>query len=223
VLGGSGTIEATNVSVSPQVAGRVVEAHVQAGDTVKKGQVLFKLDATGPTNLLAQANAGVRAAEATLRADKDDDKSDAQIAQDDATLEQAKLQAAMAKTQLGYCTVTAPLDGVALDVPANVGENAVPGNSMAIVGDVQHLTVSVYVAESQVGAVRIGQAGKLTTDSTGDKEFPCKVTFVASQAEFTPASIETKDQRVKLVYEVRLDVTDTSGALKPGMPADVKL
>jgi HlyD family secretion protein len=62
----------------------------------------------------------------------------------------------------------------------------------------------------------------LTTDSS-DTKFSCTVTSIASQAEFTPASIETKDQRVKLVYQVQLDVTDPSGTLKPGMPVDVNL
>jgi HlyD family secretion protein len=165
----------------------------------------------------------VRAAQATLRQAKDDDESDAVIAQDQAALDQARIQLKMAQTQAGYAVVTSPLSGVALEVPANVGENASPGQTLAVIGDVGHLTVSVYVSEAQIGQVKVGQTGTLTTDSTGDKTFPVKVTSVASQAEFTPASIETKDQRVKLVYEVRLDVSDKSGALKPGMPADVKL
>jgi HlyD family secretion protein len=222
-LGGSGTIEAVNVSVSAQTSGRIVESHVKTGDPVEKGQVLFKLDPTLANDQVAQAEAGVRAAQATLKSDQDNSKSDAQIAQDNATLDQANLQVKMAQVQAGYCVVRSPLNGVAMDVPANVGENANPGSALAIIGDVRHLTVSVYVSEAQIAQVKVGQTGTLTTDSTGGKTFDCKVTSVASQAEFTPASIETKDQRVKLVYEVKLDVSDTSGQLKPGMPADVKL
>ena len=111
---------------------------------------------------------------------------------------------------------------MALDVPATTGEMAAAGQTLAVLGDVSHLTVSIYVPENQIGQVKVGQKGTLTTDSS-DKKFDCRVTSVASQAEFTPASIETKDQRVKLVYQVQLDVTDTSGTLKPGMPVDVSL
>lgn len=224
-LGGSGTIEATNVNVSSQAQGaaRIIEVDVKTGDQVKKGQVLFKLDPTLANLTVQQAQAGVTAAAATLKQDKDDSKSDAQIAQDQATLDQANIQVKMAQAQLSYYTIKAPIDGAALDVPGTVGQNAAPGSTLAVIGDVGHLTVSIYVPESQIGQVKVDQKGTLTTDSTGNQTFPCTVTSVASQAEFTPASIETKDQRVKLVYQVQLDVHDTTGALKPGMPADVTL
>jgi HlyD family secretion protein len=221
-LGGSGTIEATNVTVSSQASGRIVATRVKSGDRVSKGAVLFKLDSSMADMQVQQAQAGQRAAEATLRYDRDQDKSSAQIAQDEAQVDQAVTTVKMAKLQQGYTTVTAPISGVALDVPATTGEMASPGQTLAVLGDVSHLTVSIYVPENQIGAVKVGQSGKLTTDSS-DKEFSCRVTSVASQAEFTPASIETKDQRVKLVYQVQLDVTDSSGTLKPGMPVDVTL
>jgi HlyD family secretion protein len=223
-LGGSGTIEATNVTVSSQMQGaaRITLARVRSGDTVKRGEVLFKLDPTSALLVVKQAQAGVRAAAATWQQAKDDGKSDAEIAQDKAALDQANLQVKIAQVQAGYSIITAPIDAVALDVPATVGENAAPGGTLAVLGDVKHLTVSVFIPESRIAQVKIGQTGALTTDSS-TKSFDCKVTAVASQAEFTPASIETKDQRVKLVYEVKLDVSDPSGTLKPGMPADVTL
>lgn len=223
-LGGAGTIEATNVTVSSQVAGslRITDAMVNAGDHVEKGQVLFKLDATSLNYQVQQAQAGARAAAQTLQLAKDDDKSTAEIDQDQAALDQANVAVKMAQLQASYAIVKAPISGVALEVPATVGESAVPGGSLAIIGDTAHLTVSIYVPESQIGKVKVGQTGRLTTDSSSGS-FPVKVTSVASQAEFTPSSTETKDQRVKLVYEVKLDVSDSSGALKPGMPVDVKL
>lgn len=223
-VGGSGTIEATNITVSSRMQGseRITLVRVKAGDTVKKGAVLFKLDPTQAFLQVDQAKAGVRAAAATLKQARDDDKSSAEIAQDQAVLDQADLQVKMLQVQVGYSIITAPIDAVALDVPATVGENASPGGTLAVLGDVKHLTVSVFIPESRIAEVKVGQAGTLSTDSS-TKSFACKVTSIASKAEFTPASIETKDQRVKLVYEVKLDVTDSSGALKPGMPVDVKL
>jgi RND family efflux transporter MFP subunit len=221
-LGGTGTIEAVNVTVSSQASGRIVDARVKVGDVVKKGEVLFKLDNQMPLVQIAQAEAGVKAAEATLQYAKDNSKTDAEIAQDQAALDQARATLKMTQIQYGYTTVKAPISGVALTVPVNAGENAAPGQMLARLGDTQHLTVSIYVPENQIGQVKIGKVGSLTTDSS-DKTYKCVVTSVASQAEFTPASIETKDQRVKLVYQVQLDVADPTGTLKPGMPADVKL
>ena len=72
-----------------------------------------------------------------------------------------------------------------------------------------------------ISQVKLGQKGTVVTDSTTTPSIPGTVTFISSQAEFTPASVETKDQRVKLVYQVKLSVDNTDGALKPGMPADV--
>ena len=91
-----------------------------------------------------------------------------------------------------------------------------------MMSQVQSLTVTIYVPETQIGQVKMGQPGTITTDST-TKTYNGKVTFIASQAEFTPASVETKDQRTKLVYQVKLNITDADANLKPGMPADVVL
>ncbi len=220
-LGGSGTIEATSVNVSAQTQGRIIETRVSSGDVVKKGQVLFRLDPKLPQYAVDQADQSVRAARAAYDQAVSDDKSTADKVQAAAQLDQAVIQAKIARQQLTYCTIAAPISGSVLDVAGNTGENATPGSALAVVGDTAHLTVSIYVPESQIGQVKVGQNGTLTTDSSA-KTFDVKVTSVASQAEFTPASIETKDQRVKLVYQVKLDVTNQDGILKPGMPADVR-
>ena len=136
--------------------------------------------------------------------------------------QQAVLAKKMAQVQLGYMTVRAPLKGVLTNIGQMVGENAVPGTTMAMMSQVQHLTVTIYVPETQIGQVKIGQAGTITTDST-TKVYNGKVTFVGSQAEFTPSSVETKDQRAKLVFPVKLDIAEADANLKPGMPADVVL
>jgi HlyD family secretion protein len=111
---------------------------------------------------------------------------------------------------------------VLTSIAQNVGENALPGTTLAMLSQVQSLTVTIYIPETQIGKVKMGQSGDITTDST-TKTYTGKVTFVSSQAEFTPSSVETKDQRTKLVYQVKLNVTDADADLKPGMPADVVL
>lgn len=222
VLGGSGTIEADQIAVTPQVSGRVILAPAQEGVRVKKGDVLYKLDDALLRLQADQAKSGVSAAKANythVKKDSDSNKADKAAAK--AQYEQALVAEKMARLQLGYATIVSPVDGVLSNLAVRTGENAVPGNTMAIVSDVANLYVTIYVPENRVGQVKIGQQGTLTTDST--KEYAAQVSYVSPQAEFTPASIETKDQRVKLVYQVKLRVTDADDALKPGMPADVVL
>jgi HlyD family secretion protein len=144
------------------------------------------------------------------------------VASAQAQLDQAQVALKMAKLQVSYTTVTSPIDGVVASIASKAGENAVPGSTLAIVSNPTSLTVTIFVPESEIGQVKIGQQGTLTTDSVA-KTYHGEVVFIATQAEFTPASIETKDQRVKLVYQVKLRITDADASLKPGMPADVVL
>jgi HlyD family secretion protein len=218
-LSGSGTIEAPEVAVAPLVSGAILEAPVTEGSAVKKGDVLFRIDDSVLKLQVAQAQAGVSAAKAARDQAKKDEKSAAEIAAAQAQLDQASAGLELAKLQQSYCTVTAPVDGVLLTKALDAGETASPGKTLATIGRLDELTVTVYVAESDIGGVKIGQKATLRTDSS-TSTFPCTVTSIASEAEFTPAQVETKDQRVKLVYAVKLSVPDRSGVLKPGMPAD---
>lgn len=222
-LGGSGTIETNQIAVTPQTAGRIVSAPAEEGVPVKKGGVLYQLDPALAQLQVDQANAGIDAAEANLRNVKNKSgRTSADVRAAQAQLDQATVVLKIAEVQAGYTTVASPIDGIVSSIAARVGENAVPGGTLAIISDPTSLTVTIFVPESQIGQVKVGQSGTLTTDSV-TKSYRCEVVFIATQAEFTPASIETKDQRVKLVYQVKMRITDSDSALKPGMPADVVL
>jgi HlyD family secretion protein len=223
-LGGSGTVETIQIAITPQASGRIVAAPDQEGVAVKKGDVLYRLDPTTAGLQVTQAKAGVSAAQANYDQVRDKSSSTkADKAAAKAQLDQAKAALKMAEVQVGYTAIASPIDGVLTSLAARAGENAVPGSTLAVVSDPTSLTVTIYVAESQIGLVKVGQSGTLTTDSTTGKTYNAKVVFVGSQAEFTPASIETKEQRVKLVYQVKLRIVDADTALKAGMPADVVL
>jgi len=219
-LTGSGTIEAPEVSVAPLVSGKILEAPVAEGASVKQGDVLYRIDDSVPKLQVAQAQAAVDAAKAALDQARSDKKSDADIAAAQAQLDQATDGLRLAQLQLSYCTVTSPVDGVVLSKALDAGEIASPGRTLATVGRLNDLTVTVYVPENEIGRVKVGQKASLKTDSSSST-FASTVVSVANQAEFTPAQVETKDQRVKLVFAVKLSVADKTGTLKPGMPADV--
>ena len=222
-LGGSGTIEAQQIAITPQTAGRIIAAPANEGVAVKAGDVLYKLDPSTIKLQIQSAKAGVSAAESNYRHVRNDSSStraekDAAKAQWD----QAKVAQQLAEVQLAYTTIKSPADGILSNIAQQAGENAAPGTTLAMLSQVQTLTVTIYIPETEIGKVKMGQSGTLTTDST-TKSYDAKVTYISSQAEFTPASIETKDQRTKLVYQVKLDITNSNSNLKPGMPADVVL
>jgi HlyD family secretion protein len=215
----SGAVEAHQYQVASVIPGRVTKVEVAEGDVVKQGQTLVVLDQSALRLQVDQAEQGVKAARAALsNAKKDGTKADVSAAR--ARLNQAKAAVDLAKVQLGYATVAAPHSGVVVTVTTNAGQNAGPGKTLLTLSDPGSLFVRVFVPESQIGSVKVGQQVTVTPDSPGEP-YTGTVSFVASEAEFTPNNVETKDQRTKLVFEVRVRISDTSGALKAGMPVDV--
>jgi HlyD family secretion protein len=218
-LSASGSVEAQQYGVASVIAGRVSKVAVSEGDVVKQGQTLVVLDQSALKLQVEQAEQGVKAARATLSNAKEDG-TDADVSAARARLNQAKAAVDLAEIQLGYATVTAPHSGVVVTLTTNAGENAGPGRTLLTLTDPADLFVRVFVPETQIGNVKVGQQATVTADSVSEP-YPGTVSFVASEAQFTPNNVETKDQRTKLVFEVRVRINDTSGALKAGMPVDV--
>jgi HlyD family secretion protein len=215
----SGAVEAQQYQVASVIAGRVTKVAVLEGDVVKQGQILVVLDQSALKLQVDQAEQGVKAARAALSNAKEDG-TDADVTAARARLNQAKAAVDLAKVQLGYSTVSAPHGGVVVTLTTNEGQNAGPGKTLLTLSDPSSLFVRVFVPETQIGNVKVGQQVTVTADSPTEP-YTGTVSFVASEAEFTPSNVETKDQRTKLVFEVRVRIPDTSGALKAGMPVDV--
>lgn len=217
----TGSVEATNYQVASALAGRVTSVKVAEGDQVTKNQELIRLDRSALKLQLKQVEQGVTAAKAAVTNAKDDSGSTkADIAAAKARLKQAEAAVGLARVQLGYTIITAPRNGTVVLLTTNAGQNAGPGRTLVTLIDPTDLFVRIFVPETEVGKVRIGQAARATADS-GQQAYDGTVSFIASESEFTPNTVQTKDQRVKLVFEVRVRITDPSGALKAGMPVDV--
>ena len=145
------------------------------------------------------------------------------IEQARAALEQAKQTLEMDRIRLGYGPLCAPLSGVVLSEHIEAGEYVVPGTPVVTLADLDDIWLRAYVEESDLGRVKLGQEVEVTTDSYPGKVYPGRVSFIASEAEFTPKSVQTREQRVKLVYRIKIDVANPDRELKPGMPADAKI
>lgn len=219
VLGGSGIIEVTEVQVGAQTAGQITSVRVIEGRRVKRGQLLVTIDDRVLKDQVRAAKAGVQAADANLDAAYDAE-DDAQIDNAKALIRQAKAQLAIAQAQLTQARVTSPLAGLALDVAVNKGEMASVGQTLITLGDMKRPKLVVYVPEPLIGRVKLGQKATVTVDGLPGRVFDGRISQVAEQAEFTPTSVQTKDQRTKLVYGVTIRLANPGELLKPGMPAD---
>ena len=145
------------------------------------------------------------------------------IEQARARLQQAKEGLAVAETRLGYATLTSPLAGVVLSKNVEPGEFVAAGTPIVTVGDLENVWLRAYINETDLGRVKVGQPVRVTTDTYPDKRYEGRVSFIAAQAEFTPKSVQTEKERVKLVYRVKVDIRNPNMELKPGMPADAEI
>jgi HlyD family secretion protein len=182
-----------------------------------------------PQDLNAQidaAEAQYRSAEAAVsmaQAQLDGLKAGAtaeEIAVAEAQVEQA--QAALSKlvVQRDKQTIAAPVGGVVLEVNIHVGELAVPDGTMLTLGDLDHVTLTIYVPEDKLGQVSIGQTVAVSVDSFPGRTFEGTVVRIAQEAEFTPRNVQTKEERVNMVFAVDVRIPNPDHALKPGLPAD---
>jgi multidrug resistance efflux pump len=146
-----------------------------------------------------------------------------QIAAVEAQVEMARSALQSLEARTDKFALRAPIAGIVLERPVHAGEVALPGAPLMTLADLDSLTLTVYVAEDQLGKVQIGQAVSLTVDAYPDRVFQGTVSFIASQAEFTPKNVQTREERVNMVFAVRVKVPNPDHALKPGMPADAVL
>ncbi len=117
-------------------------------------------------------------------------------------------------------SITAPVGGLVLGISIHEGELAAPGGTMLTLGDLDKVTLTVYVPEDQLGKVNVGQDVEVKVDSFPGRTFMGKVVAIAQEAEFTPRNVQTKEERVNMVFAVDVRIPNPDHALKPGVPAD---
>ncbi len=140
-----------------------------------------------------------------------------------ASLESARQRLELARITLGYTVLRAPFAGVILVRQAELGEVMVPGTPAVTLADLDHVWLRAYVNETDLPRIRWGQSASLRADGLPDRSYAGRVSFISSQAEFTPKSVETHAERVTLVYRIKIDVGNPNHELKPGMPVDATL
>jgi HlyD family secretion protein len=139
--------------------------------------------------------------------------------------EVARAKAALSASMvtLGDTVIRAPISGIVLTKASEEGETVLVGTPVVVMIDPQDIWLRVYIAESDIGRVRLGQSARISVDSFPDRSFPGKVTEISTRAEFTPKNVQTKKERVYLVFGVKITLENPEGLLKPGMPADAEI
>ncbi len=145
------------------------------------------------------------------------------IAQARARLESAEQSLGLARTQLSYATLTAAQPGVVLSKNVEPGEFVAPGTPVVTLGDLHEVYLRAYVDERDLGRVKLGQSVALSTDTYPGKRYEGRISFISPEAEFTPKTVQTEKERVKLVYRIKVTVPNPQMELKPGMPAEGRI
>jgi HlyD family secretion protein len=169
---------------------------------------------------LAGSDAVLSAAEAARR-EVESMKLDLKALQ--AQTEQARAQVAMAQEDLRKSRLYAPFDGFVTVKDVEEQEYVQAGTPVLTLAHLDEVWVKTYVPETQLGKVRLGQKAEVISDTFPGKSYSGLVTYISPEAEFTPKNVQTKEERVKLVYRIKVNMENPNQELKPGMPVDVIL
>ena len=168
------------------------------------------------------SSAAVHEAEQRLKLLKAGPRPDA-VRQAKARVDSSAAGLSLAETRLGQAVLTAPLAGLVLAKHAEPGEMLAAGAPVVTIARMDEVWLRGYIPEADVGRVAIGQRARVSIDSWPGRVLEGRVSFISSEAEFTPKNVQTEKERVKLVYRIKITLPNPKGELKPGMPADATI
>ncbi len=167
------------------------------------------------TIAMAQKNAGAEALKKVRTLARPEE-----IRAAEARLAQAQATADLLRKTISDCTILAPTGGIVTHKAVEPGELVSPGETIVTLAELDGVYVMIYVTENELGRIRLGGSAEITIDSFPDKVFEGMITYISPEAEFTPKNVQTKQDRVKLVFGVKVEIENRAGLLKPGLPAD---
>lgn len=216
-------IEAAKARLESALADRMrLESDFRSGQRLLETKVIAEEEFVHRKTLFEAADARHREAAEQLKLVQEGPREE-RISEARARVQQAKAARALAEIRLGYATLNSPLSGVVLSKNAEPGEYVAPGTPVITVGELDKPWLRAYINETDLGRVKLGQRVLVKTDTYPDKRYEGKLSFIASQAEFTPKNVQTEKERVKLVYRIKVEIPNPNMELKPGMPADAEI
>lgn len=146
-----------------------------------------------------------------------------EIKAQEARLRQAEAAAELLERQIRDCYIVSPVDGIITSKLVELGELVRQGAPVAVISKLDTVRLMIYLSTIEVGQVKLGGNVGVTIDAFPEKQFAGRITYISPTAEFTPRNIQTKDERVKQVFGVRVEIPNPEGILKPGLPADARV
>jgi HlyD family secretion protein len=210
------TVEAESFYIPAEISGKINEVYVEQGSNIKAGEKVAAIDIRVYELQKKQAEAGLQLAKLKLEdlpsSAKDNVKEQAQAAVD-----QAQAAVDLAQLQIDKALVVSANDGVISDVFINKGEMASAGMNIAKAIDLKNKYIKVYVEESKRNSVKLG--GSIEIYSNDKKLADGNIEYIAPESEFTPKNVETKSDKEKTVFEVKIKLAESS-ELSTGMLVD---
>ena len=234
----SGNIEGDDVRISFRVEGQILELLTDEGRLIKEGEIVARMKTDELIKIRDNAAASLKAAEYEYALSKIDyeraealfkagaisaqkrDEAKTRFDSALADVDEMKASLDLAETRLSFAELAAPLDGFVLVKSSLGGEVVQPGTPVFTAVDMHNIWVTAYINETDLGRVKLNQKAYIMTDTYPGKKYDGWVSFISSEAEFTPKFIQTQEERVKLVYRIKVRSDNRSLDLKPGMPAD---
>jgi HlyD family secretion protein len=209
----AGTLEAETVDLSPGVASPISNLLVKEGQEVKLDDLIVQLECSDVRVAVGQANSDLarnqRLFDAGSLAASNFDKS--RYASRDA---QVKMQ---------WCDIKAPINGTILTIYRRVGEWARPGQNLLTMADLSSLYAWIYVPQSMLAKLKVGQPINAIVADLPGKSFPGTIEYIRPEAEFTPKNVQTRDERERLVFGIKVRFQNPSGDLKMGQPVEAQM
>ena len=201
-----------------RAAARAAEADLRRIEQVYRKQSATKKQMDDAQSIADQTAAALAATEQVfakaMRGNRDEEIRTAQ-----ALMEAAQARLAQIEKEIADCLVTAPADGMVTTRVREDGEVVAAGSVLLILSRLDEVWLALYVPESRLGQIKLGQPAWVRIDGS-PKKYEGKVTFVSPEAEFTPRNVQTPEERAKLVYRIKITLPNPDGIFKPGMPAD---
>ena len=195
----------------------------EADSRVNQARQALSLVKEGPrSEQIQRAKAALDEAEARYALAKEGPRQE-KIDQAAARVAEAEQRVEQAKLTLSYTELVAPMDGVVFSRSAEPGEFLNPATPVLVMGDLAHPWLRAYVSERDLGRLKLRQKAQVFTDAFPGKPYEGTLSFISSEAEFTPKSVQTFEERIKLMFRIKVDLANPERELRPGMPADAHI
>ena len=198
------------------------EQHLKNLEDMRENPLALNAQVDAAWGQYQAAEGAVQAAEARLEALKTGTTAE-QLALAQAQVRQAEAAVSVIETQLAKMTLRAPKGGIISRRAVRPGETASPGTLLLTLADIDNVKLVVYVPETKVGLVRLGQSVDVSVDSFPGETFKGEVIYISPRAEFTPRNVQSARERASMVFAVKVRIPNPDHKLKPGMPADARL